>query len=82
MVTVSLTSEGTGEGIGDPAALATFCVTVMLTGVVTVFRTCMFGKQCCHYRLNQMIHLALTAATTVRLPPLTQLWEVWTRTES
>jgi hypothetical protein len=33
------TREGTGDGVGDPAFLGTFSVTVMFTGVVTLLRT-------------------------------------------
>ena len=34
-----LTKAGTGEGMGDPRFLGTFCVTLKVTGVVTVLRT-------------------------------------------
>jgi len=36
----TLTKEASGDGIGDPDATFTFCVTVMFTGVVTVLRIC------------------------------------------
>jgi hypothetical protein len=36
---VELTSDGTGEGVGDPEFLATFWVIVMFTGDVTLLRT-------------------------------------------
>jgi len=39
MATVAFTKAGTGDAIGDPEFLATFCVTAMFTGVVTVLRT-------------------------------------------
>lgn len=39
MVVFPFTRDGTGDAIGEPPVLATFCVTDMITGVVTVLRT-------------------------------------------
>jgi hypothetical protein len=72
-----VTRDGTGDGIGDPEFRGTFWVMVMFTGVVTVLRTLKIVNKD-SFRFGGR----LTAATTVKLPLVTQLCGVWTMTES